>query len=127
MNKALSLIFLFIALGFFIPSCTYDKAEELIKTPLPPDTISFNKSVKRIIELRCYVGQNSDNCCHESSNLCDRDFTTFQGFNIYSGDKIKSAINQTSGSTPMPFNNPKIPQAEIDTIEAWINQGRLNN
>lgn len=29
--------------------------------------------------------------------------------------------------TPMPLDNPKLPQGQIDTIFTWISQGALNN
>lgn len=124
--SSLALLFISCLLLF---ACTNEKAVEIIPVPsgINKDSISYSKHIKRIVTTRCYEGKDGNTSCHQPPDLSDVDFTTYEGFTTYSGKRISDAINQNGDAIPMPFRNPKIPQLEIDTIQAWIDNGRLNN
>lgn len=117
--------FLFIMLLWAMTGCYYDKAELLYpgsancSVPAAP---SFNTDVMPILNSRC-------NNCHAgnspSGGISLANYTDVK--KSVTNGSLMGSINWTSGFSPMPQGNSKIPSCEIQKIQTWIDQGALNN
>lgn len=118
---------LLFALSFILVlnACTYNKGEEI--KPIHISGLTYNNSIKKIMERRCYE-VDGDNDCHNAST--GRSFDTYAGAtDAYYISKMSDAINHSSGAIPMPYpaGSAKLPQAEIDSIDSWIIDGYPEN
>lgn len=129
MRISLRIVFMFSVFSLLFSFCTYEKEDLVVPNKAITDSVSYKKTIKRIVELRCYVGADNNNCCHNGAGcLGGADLSDYIGMTNYSGKRLSDAINHRSGALPMPRGtNGKMPQAEIDSIDAWINQGFLDN
>lgn len=110
--------------------CTNEKAADIVPIPnqINADSISYKKHVSKIMLRRCSEGEDKNPSCHFPPDLGNADLSTHEGLtSSYSAKRMMDAINQNANAIAMPYNNPKIPQAEIDTLQAWVDKGRLNN
>ncbi len=112
-------------------SCTSDKGAEP-KPVILGDTVFFSKNIKPILETRCYMGNDGSTFCHGENGSSSRRFTTYEGFtNPQLINKVSDAINHKPDNgvraMPWPEGSAKIPADEIQKIESWITQGKLNN
>ena len=79
--------------------------------------ISFATEVKSIIDTNCAVSG-----CHVSGGAAPSSFTSMA--NIQSS---ASEIKSRTQSGNMPKNGTKLPQAQLDAIACWVDDGALNN
>jgi hypothetical protein len=79
--------------------------------------VSFNGEIKSIIDTNCAVSG-----CHVSGGAAPISFTSIA--NIQSK---ASQIKSLTQSGTMPKNGTKLPQAELDLIACWVDDGALNN
>lgn len=124
-NKIFLFSLLFIAILF---SCKKEKAAEEPKeeTPVPAtcDSISFSNDVMPIL--------TSYNCgtssCHSTASAQGNvRLTNYNEVNAVDPARLLGAIKQTTGYWAMPSGGGKLTSTEINKIECWINQGKLNN
>lgn len=125
MKKKLLILFLFSTTVLLFAGCYYDKAELVYPQPATCDTVnmSYSADIVPILTANCYV-------CHggTASGSGGRKFDSHAALlNYVNSGKLKLAVNHLPGATPMPFNQPKLPQCTVDKITAWINQGAKNN
>ena len=121
MNKTpLFLILVFVAFG-----CYWENEETLFSETLQCDTlsVSFAGDVVPILISNCYD-------CHSNQNAPD--FTFGIAFEDYedvaaSSTQIVGAIKHLDGFPEMPRNRAQLDSCRINIIEAWVNQGSLNN
>lgn len=78
---------------------------------------SFATDVQSIITSNCAVSG-----CHVSGGAAPISFSTFS--NIQSR---ASQIKSLTQSGQMPKDAPKLPQAQLDLISCWVDDGALNN
>ena len=113
--------------------CFYDNEEELYpeetsQNPNEPATacdtasVSFTQAVFPIIQSNCLP-------CHSASQASGgvilaehRDILV----EVNSG-RLIGVITHSPGFSPMPRNASQLPDCEIITIQAWINQGAEDN
>lgn len=85
-------------------------------------SVSFMKDVMPIIDKNCKV-------CHSGNqplgNLSLTNYTEIKS--IVSNGKLVCVINWNTGCSQMPKGGKKLDSCSIRQIEAWINQGGLNN
>ena len=121
MNKLFVVAFIIaIAAG-----CGWENEETLYPGPEICDTldVSFAEDIIPILTNNCFT-------CHSNANAPD--FTFGFGLEDYQDVSAASilivgAINHEEGSIAMPKNADKLDTCLINTIEAWVNQGSLNN
>ena len=118
-----SILLLILSITAF--GCYWENEESLYPEPEICDTlfISFAVDIVPILSNNCYT-------CH--SNLNAPEFTNGIAFEDYedvaaSSSLIVGAINRLEGFPQMPKNRDKLDTCLINTIEAWVNQGSLNN
>lgn len=85
--------------------------------------MSYSKNISGIMQKYNCTG------CHAGGF---QDYTTHAKFKAWldvSGNKEKifKAINHEAGVQAMPQSAPKMDSCDIQKVEAWINQGYLNN
>jgi hypothetical protein len=107
-------VFFFITFLFHFTSCTNDSENDLINVP---DTVTYNNSVKAIIDANC-IG------CHGNTNpLANLSLTNFSQVQE-EVDNIIERIELPQGTTGlMPQSGTRLPQNSIDIIKKWRDDG----
>lgn len=103
--------------GEYSVKVTDDTGCAIVQTVKVATGVSFITDIQSIITTNCAVSG-----CHVSGGAAPITFTTFS--NIQSrASQIKSMTQ--SGS--MPKDGSKLPQAQLDLIGCWVDDGALNN
>ena len=103
--------------------CYYDVEEELYGT-LACDTldVTYSNTVLPLLESKCYS-------CHDAANNFGN--VTLEGYTnlktYVDNGRFLGAIRWTSGFSPMPKNQSKLLECDIQKIEVWVNNGAPNN
>lgn len=116
-------LIILVATAWFAASCYYDNAEELYQNynqTCDTSVVSFAQDVMPIIDNACVS-------CHgnisPSAGLTLTDYGTITA----SLQKVEDRINRPNGDPlVMPQSGPMI-RCNIDKINAWINQGAMDN
>jgi len=118
----LKTLFLVLSLVSILTSCTNDDPSTLIDTPPITGVATYNQNVKSIIENNCVV-------CHAAvpQNGAPMSLVTY--------DQVKEAVLnrglltrislENGNSSLMPRGGPRLPQATIDVIKKWQQDGLL--
>lgn len=87
------------------------------------ENISYASKVSVILQ------ENQCISCHNATSaqggIVLDDYNTLK--NVVDGGRLLGSIKHESGFSAMPQGGAKIAQCDIDQIEAWINDGALNN
>jgi uncharacterized membrane protein len=118
----LKTLFLVLSLASILTSCTDDNPSTLIDTPPITGVATYNQNVKSIIDNNCVV-------CHATvpQNGAPMSLVTY--------DQVKEAVLnrglltrislENGNSSLMPRGGPRLPQATIDVIKKWEQDGLL--
>ena len=123
--KVLRTIKFVIAFGFVLlaKSCYYDVDEEIYPSvECQSSDMSYTTDVIPLIEMNCYV-------CHAANiNFGNITLDSYESIleHVNNG-KLLGAIKHAEGFTPMPQNNSKLLDCQIEKIESWINDGAPDN
>ncbi len=119
------IIALVLSVCFFgLISCSADSKEELFESVMC-DTIniSYSETIVPVLENNCYD-------CHGNSSEFIGAFP-FEDFEdllqVVNDGRLINSINHRPGTTNMPYQRGKLDQCTIDKIEAWVNNGALDN
>ena len=115
----LSLLLLILVL----PACYYDVEEEIYPTlECNTENASYSGVVLSIISDNCYT-------CHDAnSNFGNVTLEGYTALKTYvDNGKLLGVIRHETGFSPMPKNQPQLVECDISKIEAWVNEGALNN
>lgn len=121
--KYLVFIVLFVSFGLiYSTSCTFNNEEDLLK-----DFICDTNNV--VYNDLTYIFTDICSVCHNEENTyrtgIEMDSYVSVKASINSG-LVLPAINHT-GSFKMPFQQAKLPDCDIDKIEAWVNADMPEN
>ena len=116
-------LYIFILSGLFVISCFYDNEEELYpENTCITEAMSYSGNVLPILEDNCYS-------CHDQAS--NQGGVTLEGYinlKVYvDNGKLLGVIKHEPGFPEMPQNSPQLGGCQIAKIEAWINQGALEN
>jgi hypothetical protein len=116
-------IFIFIGIAIMSTACYYDNAEDLYQN-FPKDcdvsAVSYSADVQPIIDQSCL------SCHGPIAPQAGLDLSTHASLSA-SKEKVRNRINKPIGDPlVMPQGGPMI-KCNIDKINAWIDQGALNN
>ncbi len=116
-------LYVFVIGSSFFSGCYYDNEEELYpENTCITDAMSYSGNVLPILEDNCYS-------CHDQAG--NQGGVTLEGYSnlkVYvDNGKLIGVINHASGFPAMPQGSPQLGQCQIDKIEAWVDQGALNN
>ncbi|MFK8061246.1 MAG: c-type cytochrome [Polaribacter sp.] len=113
-SKLIKKAFLAFLVGILFTSCIANVEETLIEDPVGEQITSFKDKVKPIIDSRCTV-------CHSPSGGTSPDLTNYANINGKSS-RVKARV----GNGTMPPTGA-LPQAQIDIIVKWVDEGALDN
>jgi len=86
------------------------------------DNMSFSADIFTIVQNKC-LGCHSGNAPQGGILL-----SNYENIKARVDDgSFFGAINHEAGFTPMPFEQDKLPQCDIDQIKSWIDAGAPNN
>ena len=119
MKKLLVLGFI---LGFFV-SCVYENEEEVYKGGCNTENIRYSDNVERILgDFGCLS-------CH--NDMFPSGGVNLKGYanvKLYvDNGRLMGSIRHEQGFSPMPQNQVKMRDCEIDKLQAWIDEGAPNN
>lgn len=129
-------ILLLLSVSVYLSSCSYDNLEEIHPAVAECDTtsVSFASDVLPIMNLHCGVDNQG---CHINSSAdggCGfANYTDMMDYLVSSSKDIKfmKTVNHDptlSASLYMPQGTTeKIDECSRLKLQAWINQGKLNN
>ena len=141
-KNVLILSLLLLALG--IQNCTHEpikpepeEEEEIKITPVTksdkcsPDTVYFVKDVLPILQANCaYSGCHNTESKADGIDLSSYDAVMASG-DVEAGDASDSdlytVLIESDVNERMPLGRDKLPEASINAVRIWINQGALNN
>lgn len=105
--------------------CYWDNVEALLPEGGSCDTldVSFTTDIVPILENNCFGCHSNANAPAFGGGLSLEDH---EDVSLLS-DRIIRAINHENGFMPMPQGNEPLDACQIETFEAWVFQGRLNN
>lgn len=110
---------------FSLASCYYDNGDTIYpKGPNDCDTssITFSADILPIIQ---------DNCisCHNHVSFLGS--VNLEGYNnvaVYANNGLLvGSIRHYAGFRPMPDGQPMLDECSIESVEAWVRNGVLNN
>jgi hypothetical protein len=130
MKKIISISFTIIGIVVIgMMSCS-KASEDLLQSssPIPCDTtsIKYSTDVVPILQNNCYT-------CHGTNSNDGSGGIVLEGYANLSpwafNGVLVGNITHAPGFNPMPMpiGTPMLPDCEINTITAWVNQGVLNN
>lgn len=88
------------------------------------DTVNmrYATNVLPIIQANCFS-------CHGNGQVNGGvNFDTYANLQRQAANgKLINVITHASGFPPMPRNNPKLSDCDINKIRSWVNRGAINN
>jgi hypothetical protein len=114
-----------LAIALLVSGCYWDNVETLLPAGDACDTleVSYASDVVPILENNCLGCHSNSNAPAFANGLSLEDYEDVAAMS----DRMVGAINHNAGFIPMPKNAEKLDSCKIETIEAWVNQGKLNN
>jgi len=111
-----------------ISGCYYDSEEKLyptLSTDCDLSNVTFAASVKPILQASCLN-------CHSNSKATNSGggikLENFADVLIYATNgKLMGTVNHASGYQAMPQGGGKLTDCEINKLQTWIDNGKLNN
>ena len=106
----------------FFSACTNDNEEDLFGDCGDLSSMSLSENIRPILSSQCFA-------CHSSDQMQGGiDLESFSSLQeLASGGRLAGAINHLAGYAAMPPTGIQLDKCEIEKIEAWIEQGALNN
>ena len=120
MKKINYLFLILLVIGLVTFNACSDNEPDPEPTPMAKTT--YNGAAKAILDGSCAVSG-----CHTSGASVGSlegysDAKAFAGFG-----RLLGAIKHEMNYSPMPKNSAKLSDADIATLESWINDGLLEN
>jgi hypothetical protein len=116
--------FLWYGLG----GCTKQSEDKLSKRPGAGDcdttSVKYATDIVPILQSNCYE-------CHGNGSSTGSGGILLEGYSNlapWAADGyLAGCITHAPGYIGMPYQEPELPDCELNTIVAWIHQGALNN
>ncbi len=118
--------FIHILFVFCLPlivGCYYDNEEDLYgMTDCDTANVTYSAFVRNTIEQSCFA-------CHSAaSNFGGVTLEGYEAVKVYvDNGRLLGAIRHEAGFSSMPQGAPKLSDCIIDRLQAWIDDGALNN
>ncbi len=106
-----------------VAGCEYDVEEELApEKTCDSEEVSYRDQIEPILSARCYQ-------CHAAA--LNQGNVTLEGYDrlkiLADNGRLLGAVQWQGGFSPMPQNEPMLPECDIDLIQAWVEDGAPNN
>lgn len=121
---AMNRILIFLLIWITAYGCYWENEESLYPAQLC-DTISvsFSEDIVPILSNNCFSCHSNDNAPDYAFGIALEDYQDVSA----SISLIVGAINHNEGFPQMPKDQEKLDTCQINTFEAWENQGSLDN
>lgn len=121
------ILLLITGAGLFASSCYYDNKEDLyqfVGSGCDTTGVTFAADVLPVFQQNCAIAG-----CHSSASMqSNLDLGTYEDINTIALDgRLMTRITKPEGDPLMMPPGAKLPDCTIDKIQAWINNGALNN
>lgn len=123
-----SIFILTIGTVLFLASCRFDKESE--KYPSPPcDTVavSYSQKVVPILSEHCYACHAAAVAQTAGAGIVMDSYAELTNFLSAFENTFRESITHTGSASPMPKGSQKLDACAINTLLAWIRQGKLDN
>ena len=112
--------FFLILTATFLVSCSNDSTSDLIDTTPLPEKVNFAENVKAIIDNNC-------TSCHGATPIPGTDLSLSNYDQVRNAVLNRGLINRISlpegNSSLMPQGGPRLPEATINVIKKWQEDG----
>ncbi len=115
--------FLMVFLLFFLSSCSSENEEDLFGDDICDTTdVSYEEFIAPTMQTFC-------NSCHSAAAPSAGIITAnYEGLKMVAlDDRLVGSINHEPGYSPMPQGQPKLQECIRLKIQAWVEDGALNN
>jgi mono/diheme cytochrome c family protein len=121
------IVFLLIAgiFTFLFQGCSYEKEDLLNPNYCDTSNVTYQKTVAPIITVNCLPCHGNDVYTSLGAHINLDGYANLIG-KANNGVLLKS-IQHATGLFPMPKNQSKLSECNIEKIEKWINNGAANN
>jgi cytochrome c5 len=113
---------------FFIPACVYNNEEKLYSdTPsfCNLENVTYSATIKPILQASCYSCHSNANSTEKGAGLRLENFADLQ-IQVKNG-RLMGAVRHEKGFSAMPDGGGKLTDCQINQLQKWIDNGRLNN
>ncbi len=117
------LITCILAIATTLGACYYDVEEELYPSlDCTTAGATYSGVVEPILKAKCYK-------CHDAAN--NNGNITLEGYanvkKYVTSGQLLGSIKHSAGFSQMPKNEAQLIDCNIQKIEAWVNEGALQN
>jgi len=119
-------IFIFFVTGAILSGCYYDSEEALWPTlPGSCDTtsVSFATDISPILGNYCLSCHSNTAAPTSGNNIKLEDYADVASH----ADAVLGSVKHEAAYSPMPKGGGNLIECDINKLEAWINQGKLDN
>lgn len=112
-------IFLIALLGISVSNCENDSEDDLVDIDDPSNEITYTTNIKIIIDDNC-IG------CHNNPPINGAPMPLLSYQNVVDAVNNRGLLNRISSEDTnflMPLGGPRLPQATIDQVKQWIDEG----
>jgi len=118
-----------IIVVFELGSCYYDKTQlQYPTTTCDTTNVSYSVDIANILDASC---QSCHKGSSSSSGINLYDYATIKSLALdgkYTYGSLVSSISFQGGNpNPMPQGGSKLPECDINKIQAWVNRGAPAN
>ncbi|MDJ0645371.1 MAG: hypothetical protein QNJ57_05230 [Flavobacteriaceae bacterium] len=119
MKSTLKIILISLITVLFLASCSSDSEDDI--TPPPQGAITYDDNVRAIINNNCLA-------CHIDPPVNGAPFPLTNYDQVSSrAAQILTAISRQAGAAGAMPPSGRLPQATIDIVDQWIQDGLLEN
>ena len=117
-EKFQTLLILLLALGLFTLNACKDDEDDV--TPQEEAKTTYTDDASAVFNASCAFSG-----CHNSGSQMGS-LANYADAKAFAGwGKMIPAVKHEAGVTPMPYNQPKLSDADISTLEKWVEDGLL--
>ncbi|MBK5104501.1 MAG: hypothetical protein JJE42_09655 [Burkholderiales bacterium] len=120
-----------------VSRCTFAAVAVLALAACAPSGVSYSKDVQPILTKNCSECHAPGKEGYVASGLDTTSYASLMkggkfGPLVKPGDALSSSLNmlvegRAHASIRMPHGREKLPDADIETLKVWVNEGAKNN
>ena len=112
----------------FITGCYYDSEEKLypqISNSCDLTNVTFAATVTQILQASCFSCHSNSNAANSGGGIKIQNYADV--LILANNGKLMGTITHASGYQAMPQGGGKLTDCEINQLQKWIDNGKLNN
>jgi len=108
--------------------CYYDNEEKLypeVSTTCDLSNVTFAATVTPILQASCYSCHSNSNAAKSGGGIKIQNYADV--LILANNGKLMGTVTHASGYQAMPQGGGKLTDCEINQLQKWIDNGKLNN